>query len=221
VARNRGYGWIIVLIVLLLAGIGAILWARWEPPRVSEREIRESVYTTIQREAGASFYVTGFIEVTAATTVEDTRILLPRLLDLRVGTTRTAVRVPGRVSYGFDAGELRPEMIRVVENRIEVQIPELAIYSAEPDLTRLEVQTDVGWTRLPSSGQQAEHRALGHVNQALRQQGEAHLQSSVQPRVNTANALETLLAPVLRSLGVVDPELRFRIGGDLVVEPSR
>jgi hypothetical protein len=224
VARDRGFGWgsvVIVVIVLLAAGAGAVLWSRWEPPRVSEREVRETVYTTIQREAGASFYVTGFIDVVAATTVEDTRVLLPRILDLRVGTTRAAVRVPGRVSYGFDASLLRPEMIRVHENEIEVQLPELAIYSAEADLTRLEVRTDVGWTRLPSSGQQAEHRALGHINQALRQQGDAHLQSSVQPRVNTANALGTLLTPVLRSAGVAEPRLRFRIGGDLIVEPTR
>jgi hypothetical protein len=112
-------------------------------------------------------------------------------------------------------------MIRVRENEIEVQVPELAIYSAEPDLARLEVRTDVGWTRLPSSGQEAEHRALRQVNQALRQQGEAHLQGSTQPRVNTARALNTLLTPVLRSAGVPEPRLRFRIGGDLIVEPGR
>jgi hypothetical protein len=210
-----------LLIVLLVIGGGVMLWSRWEPPRISEQEVREVVYTTIQREAGASFYVTGYIEVMAVTTVEDTRVLLPRMLDIRLGTTRATVRVPGRVSYGFDASQLRPEMIQVRENEIDVRIPEIALYSAEPDLTRMEVQTDVGWTRLPSSGQAAEHRALGRVNEALRQQGEAHLQSSTQPRVNTAHALQALLTPVLQAAGLPNPRLRFRIGGDLIVEPGR
>jgi len=209
------------VVVLLAAAGAAVLWARWEPPRISEREVRETVYTTIQREAEASFYVTGFIEVVAATTVEDTRVLLPRMLDLRMGTTRATVRVPGRVSYGFDAGALRPEMIRVDGDVVEVQIPPLSIYSAEADLANLEVETSVGWTRAQATGQQAEHRALRHINDALRQQGDAHLETSVQPRVNTARALETLLAPVLRAAGLPDPQLRFRIGGDLVVEPGR
>jgi hypothetical protein len=221
VGRGRGYGWGILLIVLLLVGGGALLWSRWQPPRLSEHEIREAVYTTIQREAAASFYVTGFIETTTTAVVEDTRVLLPRLLDVRVGTTRATVRVPGRVSYGFDARQLEPEMIRVRDEVIEVRIPELAIYSAEPDLAQMEVQTDVGWTRLPSSGQQAEHRALRQINDALRRQGEAHLESSVQPRLNTARALETMLTPVLRSAGVPEPRLRFRVGGDLVVEGER
>jgi hypothetical protein len=221
VAGSRGPVGMVLLTVLLLGAAGVLLWSRWEPPRLTEREVRETVYTTIQREAGASFYVTGYIETVATMVVEDTRVLLPRMLDIRLGTTRATVRVPGRVSYGFDAVHLRPEMIRVRENEIEVQVPELAIYSAEPDLARLEVRTDVGWTRLPSSGQEAEHRALRQVNQALRQQGEAHLQGSTQPRVNTARALNTLLTPVLRSAGVPEPRLRFRIGGDLIVEPGR
>jgi hypothetical protein len=221
VADRGGSGWIAgALVALLLVGSGALLWSRWQPPRLSEQEIRETVHTAIQREAGASFYVTGFIEVLATTTVDDTRVLLPRMLDIRLGTTRAVVRVPGRVSYGFDAANLEPEMIQVRENEIEVRIPELAIYSAEADLARLEVQTDVGWMRFRSSAQDAQNQALRHVNESLRRQGEAHLQGSTQPRVNTAHALQTLLTPVLQSAGVHNPRLRFRIGGDLVVEPG-
>jgi hypothetical protein len=221
VARERGSGWIVVVLILLLAGSGALLWSRWQPPRLSEQEVREVVHTTIQREAGASFYVTGFIEVLATTTVDDTRILLPRMLDIPLGTTRAVVRVPGRVSYGFDAANLEPEMIQVRDNEIEVRIPDLAIYSAEADLARLEVQTDVGWMRFRSSAQDAQNRALRQVNEALRRQGEAHLAGSTQPRVNTARALETLLTPVLQAAGLADPRLRFRIGGDLILEPGR
>jgi hypothetical protein len=213
----RSFGtWIGVLVITALAiGASFFLWTRWEPPRLAERQVREMVFTTIQQETGQSFYVTGSIDVTVMTTVEDTRVFLPRLLDLRVGTTRASVRVPGRVSYGFDARGLRPEMIRVEERLVQVSLPPLAVYSAEPDLSAMEVQTDVGWTRLPSSGQDAERQALRHVNRALQEQGVAHLRTSTQPRVNTAEALATLIDPVLRSAGLQDFVLRFDLGDGL------
>jgi hypothetical protein len=216
----RSYGTWIAMLLLIAAAAGAslYLWTRWEPPRLTERHVQEVVYTTIQREAQQSFYVTGSIDVMAVASVEDTRVLLPRMLDLRVGTTRASVRVPGRVSYGFDVRGLPPEMIRVEENVIQLTLPELAIYSAEPNLAEMEVQTDVGWTRLPSSGPEAERRALRHVNEALQQQGQAHLRNSVQPRVNSARALGIMLMPVLQAAGVPDPVLRFHVGDGLIVE---
>jgi hypothetical protein len=218
VPRNVGSWFAVLLTMALAVGVSLYFWSRWEPPRLTERHIRDMVYTSIQQEAQASFYVTGYIDVVAVTVVEDTRVLLPRMLDLRVGTTRATVRVPGRVSYGFDVQRLRPEMIQVRENVIQVRFPEMAIYSAEPRLAEMEVETDVGWTRLSTSAQEAERRALRHISQALQQQGEAHLRNSVQPRVNTAQALGTMLTPVLQAAGVAEPVLRFDIGEGLIVE---
>jgi hypothetical protein len=222
-ARTRGPIWplLVVLLVLVAAGAAGLLWERWTPPRLLEQEVREVVYGTIQREAAAAFYVTGYVDVAIVTTVEDTPVLLPGVLDLRLGTTSATVRVPGRVSYGFDARLLRPEMIRSGGDTVEITLPELAVYSVEPDLAALEVQTRVGWARLRSSGQEVERAAVRHLTEALRGQGDAHLRDSIQPRVNTARALEELLTPVLQAAGAADPQFRFRLGDGIVVEGGR
>jgi hypothetical protein len=207
------------LIAVLLA-LGVVFGIRqlWSPPRIVEQDVRDLVHSTIQRESAASFLVTGFLEVVTTATVENTQVLLPGMLDLSLGTTRATVRVPGRVSYGFEAASLRPEMIEVDGTTIEITQPSLAIYSAEPTLSELEVQTQIGWARLPATGPAAERRAIGHLTDALRMQGAAHLRDSVQPRVNTARALEAMLTPVLQAAGIAAPRFRFRIGDGIVVE---
>jgi hypothetical protein len=84
----------------------------------------------------------------------------------------------------------------------------------------MEVRTDAGWFRLESDAEQRqEQRALKGAQDALRSQAEEHLSTSVQPRVHTAQAMETLLRPVLEAAKVPDPQFRFRIGPSIVVEP--
>ncbi|HUE96354.1 MAG TPA: DUF4230 domain-containing protein [Longimicrobiaceae bacterium] len=190
----------------------------WAPPRVSETEVRELIHTSIQRESTASFYVTGTLDVTTTAIVDNTRILFPDLLDLRLGTTRATVRTPGRVSYGFDVSELEREMIYVDGGIIWIQIPRLQVYSAEPNLSALEIETDVGWARMPASARSAERRAIGELNDALRRQGEAHLSTAMQPRVNTARALELLLVPILQAAGIEQPQLRFELGEGVLLQ---
>ena len=207
------------LLALVVALAATAVYRLWNAsPQVSETEVRELIQTSIQREATASFYVTGYIDVTTTAIVDNTRILFPDLLDLRLGTTRATVRAPGRVSYGFEVENLQEEMIWVEENVVWVQIPLLEVYSAEPDLSQLEVETDLGWARLPASARSAERRAIGELNDALRRQGESHLQTAVQPRVNTARAMERLLVPVLRAAGIESPQLRFEIGEGVTLE---
>jgi hypothetical protein len=207
----------------LVVGIVYAVRAVWTPPRLTEREIREAVHVSLQREAGETFYVTGHLDLTATTVVTDTRVLLPDLLGLDLGTTRATVRVPGRVSYGFDVRQLRPEMIDVdvEEKEITIRLPDLSVYSAEPDLAALEVETSTGWARTRATGQEAERLAVRHLGEALRRQGEAHLASSTQPEINTARALEEFLAPVLAALGLPDHRLRFSLGGGVTVEGDR
>ena len=205
-------------IIVILIAITAAYRVWWAPPQVSETEVRSLIHTSIQREAEESFFVTGSLDVTTTAIVDNTRIILPDVLDLRLGTTRATVRAPGRVSYGFDVNELQEEMIHVSENIVSIQIPRLQIYSAEPDLTQLEVETDVGWARLPESARSAERRAVAELNAALRRQGETHLSNAMQPRVNTARALEQLLMPVLRATGIQNPELRFELGEGVLLE---
>lgn len=206
--------------LVLLAGIAAVvlLWAR---PRITEREVRQAVFTAIQTESPEAFVVTGRLEITAETRIEDSRVLLPGIVGLDLGTTRATVRVPGRVSYGFPADALRPEMVRFTEEGvIEVALPALQVYSAEPDLAALEVETVRGWARLPGGATDVERRAIAIIEGALRRQGATHLASSYQPRINTAQALQRLLRPALQGLGMSEPGFRFRLGNGLIVEPS-
>jgi hypothetical protein len=197
--------------------------------------VQRTVVTTIQREAPASFYVTGTLDITVTEEVTRTEQLFPTLFallrqaqpswpGLNQASARANVRVPGRISYGFDVSELSAEQIRVESGgRVSVSLPALTVYSAEPYLRQLEVRTEAtGWMQLfGSQEEQAQRDALGGVRDALRRQGQAHLNTATQPRVNTAQALEKLLRPVLRAAGVPNPQFRFEIGDELVLQPEQ
>lgn len=208
---------------LIALGAGAVVLAVLlvVPGRFTERQVREAVFTTIEQESPEAFLITGRLDVTVTTQIEDSRILLPGLVGLDLGTARATVRVPGRVSYGFSADSFRPEMIRFTDDGvIEMELPELLVYSAEPDLSALEVETERGWARLPSTREEVERQAMAVIEGALRRQGMAHIATSFQPRINSARALQRLLRPALLGLGMAEPAFRFRLGDDLVVEPS-
>ena len=210
--------WSLVLLLVAAAAVGGYLL---RTTRITEQQVRQVVYATIERESPEAFLVTGRLDVTATTLIEDSRVLLPGLVGLDLGTARATVRVPGRVSYGFPADSLRPAMVRLTETGvIEVELPTLEIYSAEPDLAAMEVQTERGWARLPAAREEAERQAIAVIEGALRRQGRVHLQGSYQPRINTARALQRVLIPALQGLGMTEPVFRFRIGDDLVVEPE-
>lgn len=211
---------LVALALVLLAG-GLFVLLRLEPPRITQDQVRDALFTTIQREAPQAFLVTGRLEMTATTRVENSKVLLPGIVGLDLGTTRAVVRIPGAVSYGFPADSLKPEMVRMLEDgTIEVELPALAVYSVEPDLSAMEVETQRGWARLGSTQDQVERRALAIVEAALRRQALSHLRTSYQSRINAARALERLLTPALRGLGMEDPRFRFRLGEDIVVEPQ-
>lgn len=211
----------IALALVVAAAVGAKRWLSNATPTLSEEQVREALFTTIQRESSAAFLVTGRLELTVTSRVENSRVLLPGVVGLNLGTTRATVRVPGRVSYGFEVDSLKPEMIRMLDDgSIEIGIPPLAVYSAEADLSRLEVETERGWARLGSRSEQVERRALTIVERAMRKQALNHLRTSYQPRINAARALERLLEPALRGLGMEDPQFRFRLGEELVVLPT-
>ncbi len=207
------------MVVLLV--VAATRWLSVPVPRVTEEQVRHAVIAAIDRESPEAFLVTGQLTLRVTTRVENTKTLLPGILGLDLGTTRATVRVPGRVSYGFEVDSLRPEMVRMLEDgMIEVQLPPLAVFSTEPDLGELEVETARGWARLGSGREQVERRALVLVEDAMRNQASHHLRTSYQPRLNAARALRRLLAPALQGLGMEAPAFQFRIGEDVVVTPS-
>ncbi|CAN5746287.1 DUF4230 domain-containing protein [soil metagenome] len=208
---------LIVAAFALVAG-ALLLIPRLKAPRLSERVTAEAIHAAVQREADTTFIVTGYLEVVATVRSQDTRVLLPDFLNLPLGTTRATVRVPGRVSYGFDISQLTPGMIRVSGDTVEVEVPPVTIFSTEPDLSRLEVETTTGWARRPVTAQEAERRAVQLLSSGLEQQGEAHLARSAQPRVNTARALRRMLEPVVTGLGMERPHVRVNLGAGLVLE---
>ena len=211
-----------IVAIILVVGIAFIaVWGALRP-RLSETEVRRAVVTTIQAEAPASFYITGTLDITATATVENTKYLFPDVLRLDLGTTRATVRLPGRLGYGFNVMALRAEDIRLVgDGVVEVTLPALRIFSVEPDLSAMEVQTEVGWARMYArSGQRATAQALAFAQEALREQGAAYLETATQPRINTAQALQKVLTPPLQAAGLAAPRFRIRIGPDLVTEPE-
>jgi hypothetical protein len=216
--------------VLLLAG-GLWLWG--DGP--SDAMVRRTVLTTIQDEAPASFLVTGTLEVSVTVRVDSAQYLTPAwltyllqqtqpsALPLIQGGAQTRVRVPGTVSYGFDVRALTPDMISVEEERVGVTLPSLSVHSVEPDLTRLEVQSqESGWMRVLPSDMPAAVRtqALGAVRDAFREQTERRIAKATQPRVNTARALESLLRPALQATGIESHQFRMQVGDDLVLQPE-
>lgn len=220
-SRTAGIGrWILGLMVL--AAIVAVVLTALDilpgAPRLSESEIRERAATAVQREAREAFLVTGRLDVTATTRVENTKRLLPGTLDLDLGTTSARVRVPGRILYGVDVSGLSGGDFEVVgDSVLEVRLPEPVVAAVEPTLSEMEVETQVGWARLQSrSGREAEHRAIRMIEGALRQQGEAHVGDSRQPVVNTAETVAELLRPVLREAGMRAAAVRVRIGSMVV-----
>ncbi|MDX1546601.1 MAG: DUF4230 domain-containing protein [Rhodothermales bacterium] len=210
----------LVACTVLVTAVGVVWWIR--PGGMTEEAVRQTVVTTLQAEAAASFYVTGTLDVTATTTVENTKVLFPDLFGFELGTTRARVRLPGRVAYGFDVRALRAEDIRFLEDgAVEIVLPALSVFSVEPRLEAMEVETDVGWARTRAgSGKAVTERAIAFAQEALRRQGERYLEDATQPRLNTGEALEALLRPVLQAAGMPEPRLRFRVGGYVISTPE-
>lgn len=205
---------------LLLVVSVALLWrAR---PRLSDETARAVVFSTLQRETRQSFLVTGALDITVTTRVRNTRRLLPGILDVNLGSVESTVRAPGRVSYGFPLTDLRSQMIQVIGDTIEVRVPTPRVYSIEPRLSQMEVETDAGWLRLRDETQhEVQQRATALVQSALRTQAEHHLRDSSQPRLNTATTLHDMLRPAFVAAGVRDPIFRFIIDDQLIYRRGR
>lgn len=191
-------------------------------PKWSEDQLRTVIVTTLQREAPQSFFVTGVVELSATLSASSTRVLWPSILNLNLGTTESTLRCPAKVSYGFDVHLLAEDRIRVSpDGVVSVQLPPLTVFAVEPDLERLEIQTEVGWGRLyKHSGAEQERAVLRGLQRALRNQVEDHLRSSEQPRLNTARAIEALLRPPLEAAGLHNPEFRIVVSPGLTYRPE-
>lgn len=216
------------IVIGVLLALSASLWWEQQP---SSSQMRKTVVSTIQEEAPASFLVTGTLEMQVTVRMDSSQHITPDwltyvlgqgqsgILALLKGRSQTEVQVPGRVSYGFDVRALRPEMVQITDGRVVLGLPELALHSIEPDLSRLRVQTTTeGWMHVFSSEVPAavRKRALADVRETFRAQAQSRIASATQPRVNTARALERMLTPPLTAAGLDDPQFRVRIGDHLL-----
>lgn len=221
---TRRYPLLLALLAAIVVGV-AIIVLMMRPTWTVER-VRDVVVTTLQQETPASELVTGRIGVTASREIRDRGRFswIPEWMGLpgiNVVSADVSVEVVGEALYGFDVRLLTPEMITMADDGvIEVVVPAISVVAVEPDLSRLRLRTREGILRSgATTALQAE--ALSDVQDALREQGQRHLETSDQPAINTGRALAETLRPALQAAGMPDPRFRFRIRGDLVLEPDR
>ena len=213
--------WAAVLIVLAIVAYFGIP-RLFDRISVTEEDVETAVVTTLQREAPASFYVTGTLDLTATTRVANTKVFMPRWVGLSLGTSAATVRLPGRALYGFNISALDSQDIQLHEDgRVDIRLPQLSVYAVDPNLSEMEVRSSQGWSRaLDNSERDVQDEAVRIAEDALTKQAEAHLSDSDQPAINTARALQKLLRPVLQAAGVENPRISIRLGPDLVIEPQ-
>lgn len=209
-----------VLALLLVGAVVAVaLWLG--RPRWSVERVRDTVVATLQAEAPASELVTGRVQLTARREIQDHGRFswLPAWLDLPFLDAQARVEVAGEALYGFDVRNLSPEMIEVhPDGLVEVRLPALHVVAVDTDLSRLRVRTQEGVFRR-GAGPRLAGEALRDVQDVLREQAARHLETSVQPGVNTARALQAMLTPPLVAAGIEEPRFRFHLGEDLTLQP--
>lgn len=217
--------------LVLVIGIG--VWWQQGP---SESDVRRTVVTTVQEEAPSSFLVTGTLQIAVTVEIDSAEYATPDWLTFLLshsqpsalpfleGRSKTRVRVPGRVSYGFNVETLTPEMIAVEEDGVvAVDLPDLSVHSVEPDLARLRIRTSSeGWMRVFPSRvpEDVRQQALSGVRSAFARQAEQRIVSASQPRINTARALEKMLRAPLQASGLRNPRFRIRVGERLTITPE-
>ncbi len=210
--------------VLALAAASLLLAVWLARPRWSVERVRDAVVSTIQAEAPASDLVTGRVQIAARREIHDLGQFswLPDWLDLpgvNFLDAQTRVEVTGEALYGFDVRELTPEMIDVQpDGLVEVTLPPLRVVAVDVDLRTLRLQSAEGVFRA-GAGRQLEREALEDLQGVLREQAARHLDTSVQPGMNTAEALKAMLTPPLQAAGLEQPRFRFHVAPGLVLTP--
>ena len=215
---------LLTLVLILAAGLIGLWYLAPPMPfsefKLTENVVRRTVITELRSENPAAFLVTGVIELTADITEENTKYFFPEYFDdsFSLGTTRSNVRLPGRVTYGVNLQNLDSNHISyVADSLVIIRLPQIEIQSVEADLASMQVWTEVGWARLHSrSGRAVERRAMIEANDALRTQAELFVQTNAQPLANTELAFSNLLRPVLMNLGIQNPVVKCQYASHIL-----
>jgi len=223
--RRRRVAVVVGAGLLILVVAVAALFAVWRAarPGFTEAEADRIVMMTLVRESRASSLVTGTLEFGTVLERENRQSLSVPFVpfDLDIGATRVAVRVPGRVAYGFDVRALSADDIRLApDGVVEVDLPRLSTFSVEPILERAEVRTDAsGWARVdPERGARVTLNALASARGRMREQAERHLAEASEPRINAARAVAHMLEPALIAAGATPAGFRIRVADGEVLE---
>lgn len=204
-----------VLALVVIAVIGWSVWLRVKPssePLVQE-QVNEVLYADLIRETGTAFLVTGNVVLQTHYTARNEALFLPGTLDLSLGTNEVNIRLPGTVHYGVDLRLFTPEHIEIreAEREIYITLPPITVLSTEPDLSRLDIQSQRGWMRSRQSADLLREEAIRAITERFRTQGDAYLTSgSLIPRTHTEDAFRTMLAPLLEATGLGDVRVVFR-----------
>ena len=214
-------GLVLIVLVLVAFGIGIYITSpQISVPlpdvQITQEDVTQIIISKLHNEQPASFLVTGHLDVTADITQANTKYLFPEYFDknISLGTTKSTVRLAGRVSYGIDLTKIQEASISFEPgNVVVITQDEIEVESVEPDMENMQIQTEVGWARLHAwSGQEVEREALIIAKDALEAEAVGHLRTSLQPAKNTEAALSHLLVPVLTAAGVSNPIIHFRKG---------
>lgn len=194
--------YLLLAAVLVVGGIVVGLSISPNKFQLTDHQVQSLVFATIQAEADTTVLVTGYYDLDVTTRVQDNKALW----GISLGTTEVNVRVPGRVSYGFNMGQFSTNDIRIAGNEVIVTIPPPEIWSVEPHLDQMQMQTEVGWARLQAySGRALEQLAIRRLPEEFRRVASERMKSNNQPMKNTELALRKTLAPVLKSVGIENP----------------
>lgn len=199
----------VAAIVLLISG-SVIGWSmRGITFGLSSEQVREVVMRTLQVEADTTYLVTGYLGMEVTKKISDDKTLW----GIPMGTTEVQVRVPGRVTYGFPIGQITSKDIEVTGENIVVYIPPVGIFSVEPEMNKMDVQTKVGWARFQAySGKHLEHKAIRSIPDEMRQIGEERLiKAEGKASENTVKAIRRILVPVLTATGMQNPTIQVRL----------
>jgi hypothetical protein len=198
----------IILAVLLIVG-GIFIGMSMKMPSLTSHQLQQLAFTTITQEADTTFFVTGYYDLDVTTRVKDNKTLW----GISLGTNEVNLRVPGRVSYGFNIGQLKQDDVQILKgDTVVVRIPKVGIFSVEPYLNKMDMQTQVGWARLYAySGQALEHEAVKRLPSEMRNVAENRLQTTKQPYQNTEKSLRRLLTPIFQAVGIAKPVIVVRL----------
>ncbi|MEL6703931.1 MAG: DUF4230 domain-containing protein [Bacteroidota bacterium] len=196
----------LTIAALALVAVGVVLslaiqaWLR--RTALTETEARTIVVDTLLRDRPEAFLVTGTLEFATGLEQRSSKVLLPGVLDIDLGTTVVRVRAPARAAYGFDAAAWHTDALRVRGDTLVLPLPQLTVFAVEPDLAAMEMETETGWARTQGrSGNTQERAALRQLLPAMRDRAERYLLDAAPPRANTTAAIERLLRPAFEAAG--------------------